>query len=73
MPDIADLNYESKMGDDIKLEYSGDNLIYLGKNSTKGASTALTNWIIKKFTYSGTQIIQIQKARGAWDNRATLF
>ena len=39
---------------------------------TNGSDDA-TNWVIYKFTYSGTDATRIQKANGSWTNRASLF
>lgn len=47
--------------------------IYIGKNPTLGAATSDEGWLIYKFTYSGSNVTRIQKARGKWDERAGLF
>jgi hypothetical protein len=52
--------------------YSGDDMEYIGLNSVVGASTALENWIVIKFTYSSDRIVRRQILEGSWDNRASL-
>ena len=70
---IADLNYESKMAHDIRFDASDAQPNYIGLNfDTIGNDDAL-NWVIYKFTYSGTDATRIQKANGSWTNRASLF
>lgn len=62
-----------------RMEYSGDNLIYVGYNRTANASTAATTWYIVKLTYSGANPTRYQlpddgaSFEYAWDDRATLF
>jgi len=46
---------------------------YLGTHTSVGVSTADTNWLIYNFTYSGSNVTQIQKKVGAWTARSTLF
>lgn len=59
------------------LDYSGDNLIYLGL-AAPGSDKAAKKWQIRKFTYSGTNVTDIQYANGSlifnqvWDDRAGL-
>ena len=60
----------------VKLEYSGNNPVYVGK-AAPGSSTALAAWQIQKLTYSGTNVTDVQWASGSngfsavWDDRAT--
>ena len=58
------------------LDYdSASNLIYSGKAET-GSSKAVGKWQIKKYTYSGDNLTDIQFAGGkgdflyVWDNRS---
>lgn len=46
---------------------------YIGKNVTLNADTAGSDWVIFKFTYSGSAVTRIQKTTGSWDGRAGLF
>lgn len=47
---------------------------YIGINSTSNdADTSGTNWLVYKFTYSGSDVTRIQRATGSWDGRAALF
>lgn len=58
-----------------------DQPVYVGfaetdYNDTDGTIAPLTTdtWVIQKFTYDGSnRVTRIQVARGAWDDRATLF
>lgn len=62
-----------------RMEYSGDNLIYLGYNRVPNAATTDATWYIVKMTYSGDLVTRYQlpddgpQFKYAWDNRATLF
>lgn len=61
----------------IKMEYSGESPIYIGKASP-GTATSSAAWQIQKLTYSGSNITDIQWADGdisfdnIWDNRDSL-
>ena len=46
---------------------------YIGLNEDKDAVTTDTDWIVLKFTYSGSNVTKIERAVGAWDSRAGLF
>lgn len=46
---------------------------YIGLHLTMGAGTDEETWKILKFTYSGSNVTQIQTVIGAWDDRAGLF
>ena len=46
---------------------------YIGMNENKDALETDTDWVIYKFTYSGSNITKIEKAIGAWSNRTSLF
>lgn len=57
-------------------EYSGDKIIYLGE-AAPGSAKSAAAWAIKKFIYSGNDVIDILWANGQntktfiWDNRAS--
>jgi hypothetical protein len=59
----------------VKIEYSGDNPIYVAKASP-GSATSAAVWQISKLTYSGSNVTDVQWAGGAntftniWDSRA---
>ena len=58
------------------LDYSGSNLIYLGKTIPGLAKSAAT-WQITKYTYSGANLTDIQYPSGSrefsyiWNDRAS--
>lgn len=61
---------ESKV---IRMEYSGDNLIYRGINKVHKAATNSATWIVYKYTYTGTDLTMIEGPLiGTWDGRASL-
>ena len=68
-PILSDLGFAA----DIRFDANDAAPNYIGINTTKGADTALTDWKIYKFTYSGANVTQIQLAYGSWDGRAGLF
>jgi hypothetical protein len=35
--------------------------------------TSSEGWVIYKFTYSGSNVTRIQKVKGVWDDRVSLF
>lgn len=59
-----------------KFEYSAGQLIYQGE-SAAGTATSSAGWSIKKYTYSGNDLVDIKWAGGTtakinvWDDRAT--
>lgn len=61
----------------VAIEYSGDNAIYIGE-AAMGSGKDEAAWRIKKMTYSGDKITDVQWASGndnyehIWDNRASL-
>lgn len=61
----------------IALDYVGDDLTYQGV-AAAGTAKAAASWQVKRFTYSGSDLTDIQYADGdtdlnnIWDNRATL-
>ena len=54
-----------------QIEMDGENISYIGKHPDFGADTASSNWLVSKFTYSGSYIIREQVKLTSWDNRAT--
>lgn len=61
----------------VKIEYSGDNAIYIGE-AIPGSGTSSASWRIKKLTYSGDNVTDIKWAEGDsltfnknWDDRAS--
>lgn len=55
----------------IRLDYSGNTLIYVGESS-EGTLTSDKGWLVNQLVYSGIQLIQVITAIGSWDNRASL-
>jgi hypothetical protein len=57
-----------------RLAFDGsNNLIYLGVNRKPNSSGSDENWMIKKFTWSGVNLVRIQgPLEGAWDDRTSL-
>lgn len=47
--------------------------IYIGKHEDVLASNADTDWVIYKFTYSGSNVTDIRKKTGVWNNRSSIF
>jgi hypothetical protein len=65
---------------DVRLENDVDgNVIYVGKNITPNASTAVNTWYVKKLTYTGGFVTRVQLPdngigfKYSWDARATYF
>lgn len=73
MNDINELNYDSLKAHDIRYDASDTQPTYIGIHETNNASLDDPNWIIYKFNYDGSAITRIQKAKGSWDGRASLF
>lgn len=68
-PQIVDLAYWGT------IRYDPDDLQpnYLGLHLDSSANTSDTNWKVYKYTYTGTNVMMIQLAYGAWYNRTSLF
>ena len=68
---IADLDLAAKniFWAETRIEYSGDNPIYVGYNETLGAATSATDWQVKKITYTGSNPTRIQIQLTSWDLR----
>lgn len=52
-------------------EYSAGKVIYSGEEF-QSAAVAATTWVVKKYFYSGSDLIDVQVITGAWTNRAAL-
>lgn len=59
-----------------KIAYTGDNVEYVGQ-AKPGTAASAASWSIKKLTYSGSNVTDIQWANSdngfkfVWDDRAT--
>jgi len=60
-------------GNLIKFDANDSAPIYIGLNQTMTALDGASDWVILKFTYDGSNITQIQRAKGSWTGRAALF
>ena len=60
-------------GNLIKFDPNDSAPNYIGLNQTMTASDGDTDWVILKFTYGGSNVTQIQRAKGSWTGRAALF
>lgn len=58
---------------DIRYDPDDSAPIYMGLNTSNGASTASATWKIYKNTYSGSNITRTQVDYGSWDGRVALF
>jgi len=69
---IEDIDAASKgvFWEETRIEWSGENPIYIGYNDTLGAATSDTDWQVKKITYSGDNPTRIQIQITSWDLRA---
>lgn len=62
-----------------RIEYSGDNAIYIGYTRQASAPTDAAVWFIVKLTYSGSNVTRVQLPDSgasfeyAWDDRVTYF
>lgn len=61
------------VGSDQQLlfEFSGDDLIYLGRGA-KSLLTASDGWLVQKFTWSAGKPTSRKSGIGAWDDRVTI-
>lgn len=55
-----------------KMEYDTGVIIYAGYNLHTNANDGDATWEIIKYTYDGTDIVDIQKSEGTWTGRASL-
>jgi len=73
-PDLNQLQYDSLKASDIRFDADDSAPNYIGLHQDTDANTSTNkDWVIYKFTYSGSNVTRIQKTKGAWDDRATLF
>lgn len=59
-------------GRDVRFDPDDGTPTYIGMNKTHKALTSRADWVIRKFTYSGSNVTRIETLTGIWDNRATL-
>ena len=70
-PQISPLADELPL--DTRFESSSGDLIYKGIHSTHKALTSDSNWMIWKYTWSGTDVTRIEgPLDGSWDGRGGL-
>lgn len=72
-PTKTDLEYDALKGHKVLFDADDTQPDYIGIHQTWNAATSDVDWIIYKFTYSGTAVTQIQKRKGVWDDRVSLF
>jgi len=76
---IAEVRGDLSLFLEQRIEYSGDNPIYVGYNRGANAATDDETWYIIKMTYSGNNVTRVQlpdngpQFKYAWDDRASLF
>lgn len=61
------------LGNLIKFDPDSSQPTYIGLNDDASANDSDTDWLIIKFTYSGSNVTKIQQKIGSWTDRATLF
>lgn len=61
------------MFNDIRFDASDAAPTFIGLHTTIDAETSDSNWLIYKFTYSGSDITHIRRQKGVWDDRASIF
>ena len=58
---------------DIRMEYSGRDLIYRGVHYLHNPDTSESSWEIWKYTWDGRNLVRLEgPLPGVWDDRATL-
>lgn len=57
----------------VKRDYSGEDLIYKGTNTSATALDEDTTWSITKYTYVGGVETEAKTLTGSWTGRAALF
>jgi hypothetical protein len=72
-PTLNDFQFEQVSAQLIKFDADDSAPTYIGLNINPDALDSDVNWIIYKFTYSGSNVTQIVKKRGIWTDRATYF
>ena len=68
-PKLVDTSYYA----DIRYDVNDSAPIYIGLNTTNGASQSAIDWKIYKFTYVGADVTRVQLAYGSWTGRVALF
>jgi hypothetical protein len=56
-----------------KMAWTTGNIDYKGCNTNPTAADGDTNWIIYKYSYTGSDVTMIQMRVGSWTGRAALF
>ncbi len=72
-PDINQLQHDSLFAQDIRFDPNDSVPDYIGLHAETSADVSATGWIIFKFTYSGSNVTRIQKTKGKYADRTTLF
>lgn len=57
---------------DVRFDADDSAPDYIGL-AAEAIATSDDGWIVYKFTYSGANVTRIQKTKGAWDDRLSLF
>jgi hypothetical protein len=52
-----------------KFDYSGSDIIYVGEHAQLNPDEDDNDWILRKFTYDGSDITDEQIKEGSWTNR----
>lgn len=73
MQDKTQLEYDVLAASDIRFDANDAQPTYIGVHNTVNAETTSPDWTIYKFTYDGSDTTRIQKTKGVWDDRASLF
>ena len=56
-----------------RFDYSGSDLVYIGRHTDHDAATNDKAWAIRKLVYSGSDLVRIEgPLMGTWDGRAAL-
>lgn len=65
--------YSDERWNDRRFDYTSGDLDYIGKHKKHNALTSDTQWVIIKYTWSGSNCTRIEGPLiGAWDDRASL-
>jgi len=62
---------DGKSWKDTRIEYSSGNAEYVGKHETLNADTSDVEWWVRKFSYSGDDVVRIQGQITSWDDRTS--
>jgi hypothetical protein len=52
-----------------RFDYSGDDIIYTGEHAQLNPDDDSSDWILRKFSYTGSDITKEQIKEGSWTNR----